>query len=113
MREYRRLAADFERLTVLRRAGQTNQYTGKMIACLKAALEMEGLIASDRVAPGTPSLSEAERAQFRRGYAELKDTLRRRIDPRWQTAGAPFTAAAADFVVFGDAGKKSELMEHG
>jgi dihydrodipicolinate synthase/N-acetylneuraminate lyase len=112
MREYQRLAADFERLTWLR-AGQTNQYTGKMIACLKAALKIEGLIASDRVAPGTPSLSEAERAQFRRGYAELKDTLRRRIDPRWQTAGAPFTAAAADFVVFGDAGKKSELMEHG
>jgi dihydrodipicolinate synthase/N-acetylneuraminate lyase len=93
MLEYRRLAADFERLTVFGQAGQPNQYTGKMIACLKAALEMEGLIASDRVAPGTPPLSEAERAQFRRGYAELKDMMRRRIDPRWQTALAPLAAA--------------------
>ncbi|HEY6400375.1 MAG TPA: hypothetical protein VI479_03130 [Blastocatellia bacterium] len=80
-------------MTVFHGAGRANQYTGKMIACLKAALEMEGLITSDRVAPGTPPLSQAERAQFRQGYAELKDTLRRRIDPRWQTAGAPPTAA--------------------
>jgi dihydrodipicolinate synthase/N-acetylneuraminate lyase len=93
MREYHRLAADFEQLTVFHHAGQANQYMGKMVACLKTALEMEGLITSDRVAPGTPPLSEAERAQFRLGYAELKDTLRQRIDPRWQTAGAPSAAA--------------------
>ncbi|HEX5082764.1 MAG TPA: dihydrodipicolinate synthase family protein [Blastocatellia bacterium] len=89
MREYRRLAADFEKLTVFDQTGQPNQYTGKMIACLKAALEMESVIGSSLVAPGTPPLSEAERERFRRGYAELKDTIRQRTDPRWQTVSWP------------------------
>jgi len=89
MRDYQRLAAEFERLTAFRQAGSKNQYTGKMIACLKAALQIEGLISSARVAPGTPPLSEEERMQFRRGYAVLKHTLRQQIAPRWQTACAP------------------------
>ncbi len=94
IREYQQLAAVFERLSVFNDAGQPNQYTGRMIACLKDALEMEGVIASGLVALGTPPLSETERAQFRRGYAELKNTMRQRTDPRWQTVGAPPTAAS-------------------
>jgi dihydrodipicolinate synthase/N-acetylneuraminate lyase len=89
--EYQQLAAEFERLTVFNHAGQSSQYTDKMIACLKTALEIEGLIAHDQVAPGTPTLGETERARFRQGYIELKNRLRQRTDSRWQTVGAPST----------------------
>jgi dihydrodipicolinate synthase/N-acetylneuraminate lyase len=93
MREYQRLADDFERLTAFNHGSQPNQYTGKMIACLKAALEIEGVIRSGLVAPGTLDLSEAERERFRQGYAELKNTNRLRINPRWQTTGTQPAAA--------------------
>jgi dihydrodipicolinate synthase/N-acetylneuraminate lyase len=94
IREYQRLADDFERLTVFDQAGQPNQYAGRMIACLKAALEMEGVIGSGLVAPGTPPLGEAERERFRQEYAELKKTIHQRTDPRWQTVAAPPAAGA-------------------
>lgn len=94
IREYQRLADDFERLTVFDHAGQPNQYTGRMIACLKAALEMEGVIGSSLVAPGTPPLDKMERERFRQGYTELKNTIRRQTDPRWQTDAAPPASGA-------------------
>jgi dihydrodipicolinate synthase/N-acetylneuraminate lyase len=87
--EYGRLATDFEQLTVFQPDGVSNQYTGKMIACLKAALEIDGVIDADRVAPGTPALNDLERARFRKGYQKFKATPDRRTDSRWQTTTEP------------------------
>ncbi len=92
--EYHRLAGDFEQLTVFDQAGRPNQYAGRMIACLKAALEMDGVIGSSMVAPGTAPLSETERERFRQGYTDLKNTIRQRTAPRWQTAAAAPAASA-------------------
>ena len=54
----------------------------KTIACLKLALEIDGVIASSLVAAGTKSLSAVEREGFSDRYRELKSGL---IDPLWQT----------------------------
>ena len=85
---YQEIAAAFERLTVFNSMDQANQDTGKMIACLKTALALDGLISADGVALGTPRLTESERTRFQQGYAELKNTISGRIAPRWQTITA-------------------------
>ena len=87
MRDYEQLAVAFEQLTIFDDAAQPNQYNGKMIACLKMALRLEGVIDADAVAPGTPSLNEIERERFQRGYADLKQASRERLDARWRTVG--------------------------
>ena len=55
----------------------------KLIACLKLALKIEGVIESALVATGTPSLSETEAARFRDHYLKLKDDLRSATDSTW------------------------------
>jgi dihydrodipicolinate synthase/N-acetylneuraminate lyase len=55
----------------------------KMIACLKRALKLEGVIESDRVAAGTAALAEEEGRKFRDRYYAIKQMLAASTDPLW------------------------------
>ncbi len=75
MGKYRELCEQFEAICLFSGVKKT-------IACLKLALEVDGVIASSLVAAGTKSLSAVEREAFSDRYRELKGGL---IDPLWQT----------------------------
>lgn len=55
----------------------------KIIACLKHALKLDGVITSDRVAEGTRSLDENERSQFAERYERIKQRLITTTDAVW------------------------------
>src|SRR5262245_40287353 len=58
----------------------------KMIACIKCALEIDGVISSAAVARGTKALSVEQKKIFRDDYYALCENARMKIDPTWQTA---------------------------
>jgi dihydrodipicolinate synthase/N-acetylneuraminate lyase len=58
----------------------------KMIACLKQALELDGVISSAAVGRGTKAMSSEQKKLFCAGYNALRDYARKKIDPTWQTA---------------------------
>jgi hypothetical protein len=55
----------------------------KIIACVKHALKLDGVISSDRVANGTPALEADERRQFAAEYEALRKDLALITDPVW------------------------------
>jgi len=55
----------------------------KIIACLKAALKLDGVIISDRVAEGTPALDDNERREFADRYTRIKKSLAETTDRIW------------------------------
>ncbi len=55
----------------------------KIIACLKHALKLEGVITSDLVAEGTQELEANERRQFADRYKRIKNLLSETTDPVW------------------------------
>ena len=55
----------------------------KMIACLKHALKLDGVISSDLVAEGTRSLDEHERREFAGRYMRIKQHLGSVTDSVW------------------------------
>lgn len=55
----------------------------KMLACFKYALKLDGVIASDLVAPGTPALNDGERKIFAQKYGEIKERLAADTDALW------------------------------
>jgi dihydrodipicolinate synthase/N-acetylneuraminate lyase len=55
----------------------------KIIACLKYALKLDGVISSDRVAEGTQALAEKERLEFADRYKKIKDGLQELTDDVW------------------------------
>jgi dihydrodipicolinate synthase/N-acetylneuraminate lyase len=55
----------------------------KMLACLKYALKLEGVITSDNVAAGTPALSLTERRAFASRYQQIKEQLAAQTDAVW------------------------------
>jgi dihydrodipicolinate synthase/N-acetylneuraminate lyase len=57
----------------------------KMLACLKYALKLDGVVDSDLVAPGTPCLDDRERWEFSVRYSRIKERLRAATDPLWIT----------------------------
>lgn len=59
----------------------------KMIACLKHALKLDGVIESDLVATGTPALTEEQKRKFASDYQRIKDGLRRTTSEIWLTKG--------------------------
>lgn len=70
MEHYRRLFAEFEQLWEFAEPGRS-QYTGKMIACLKYALELDGVIDSSLVARGTAALTPDQKRIFAERYRAL------------------------------------------
>jgi dihydrodipicolinate synthase/N-acetylneuraminate lyase len=55
----------------------------KLIACLKLALKLDGVITSDRVAEGTRSLGDDERREFAIRYERIKHQLTATTDALW------------------------------
>jgi dihydrodipicolinate synthase/N-acetylneuraminate lyase len=59
--------------------------TVKMIACLKHALKINGVIESGRVAAGTPDLTAEQKAAFASQYGKIKENLQRDTNEEWLT----------------------------
>ncbi|HEU0177818.1 MAG TPA: dihydrodipicolinate synthase family protein [Blastocatellia bacterium] len=57
-----------------------------IIACIKHALELDGVISSAAVGRGTKELSVEQKKIFCDNYYALRDHVWKRIDPIWQTA---------------------------
>ena len=72
MDQAQQMAEKFEALSLFNDAN-SNQYTGKMIACLKYALELDGVISSSFVAGKTKTLSDLEKEEFKKKYFAFKN----------------------------------------
>jgi dihydrodipicolinate synthase/N-acetylneuraminate lyase len=57
----------------------------KTIACLKYALELDGVIGGSQVAKGTNALTNAERESFAIAYRALRESITRIAPGAWQT----------------------------
>jgi dihydrodipicolinate synthase/N-acetylneuraminate lyase len=93
-RAWRACYAGDERLMSIYRSGfdefgkscqfrNQNRSVDKTIACLKAGLKLDGVITSDQVAAGTPSLDSTERAEFAQRYSRIKESLANSTDGIW------------------------------
>jgi len=82
MDRYRHLLGAFERLCLFEEKGRP---VLKLIAAMKYALLLEGVITSPHVAPGTPALTEEQKAVFAERYAHLKEQIRAQTDPLWHS----------------------------
>jgi dihydrodipicolinate synthase/N-acetylneuraminate lyase len=58
----------------------------KTIACIKCALELDGVIPSAAVGPGTKAMSDEQKKIFSDKYHALCHYAWKRIDPTWRTA---------------------------
>jgi dihydrodipicolinate synthase/N-acetylneuraminate lyase len=57
----------------------------KLIACVKYALEIDGVISSVAVGRGTMALADDQKKIFSDNYHALRQYARKRIDATWQT----------------------------
>ncbi len=83
MKVYADLCQRFETMTAF--GNSQGQYVGKMLACLKYALELDGVIASSLVCRGTQALSDEERQIFSAAWAGLREQVQQQTNPLWQT----------------------------
>jgi dihydrodipicolinate synthase/N-acetylneuraminate lyase len=74
-----------ERVLSAFRAATKAGGASRTIACLKRALLLQGVVASDAVAPGTPALGAAEAAQFDAAFERVRGLARELIEPTWVT----------------------------
>ena len=72
MDQAQQMAEKFEAMTLFSDS-KSNQYTGKMIACLKYALELDGVISSSFVAGKTKFLSDSNKEEFKKKYFEFNN----------------------------------------
>lgn len=79
---YQDLCARFEKICGFE---EQERRVKKTIACVKYALELDGVIASSRVGTSTKALSGEQRKIFRDNYQSLRDYAKHRIDALWQT----------------------------
>lgn len=80
---YRDLCSRFEKLCSFAEAGGRSN---KMIACLKYALELDGLISFSEVGRGTPRLSQEQKKSFSDGYHAFREYSLSAIDSNWRTS---------------------------
>ncbi len=80
---YAGLCQRFETMTEFGAPG--GQYVGKMLACLKYALELDGVIASSVVCAGTQALTEEQQRVFSDAWLALQERVRQMTKPLWQT----------------------------
>jgi hypothetical protein len=73
----------FEEFLAACRFTNNGRPVDKIIACLKHAMKLDGVITSDNVAEGTCALAEEERRRFAARYRKIKDELAARTDPIW------------------------------
>ncbi|MEO6726108.1 MAG: hypothetical protein ABIU20_06515, partial [Blastocatellia bacterium] len=60
----------------------------KTIACVKYALELDGVLSSSTVGKGTKSLTAEQKAIFKDRYLSLREYVKGRTEPLWQTTDA-------------------------
>lgn len=77
---YRNIFKQFERLQVVREEGKT---VDKALACFKHAMVIDGVITSDYVANGTPTLSEDEKRKLSDAYQRLKMEIEETCPANW------------------------------
>jgi dihydrodipicolinate synthase/N-acetylneuraminate lyase len=73
----------FDEFSAACRFSTAGRQVKKSIACFKHALKLDGVIGSDIVAKGTPSLEEPERVHFAARYRKIKAHLAEATDPVW------------------------------
>jgi dihydrodipicolinate synthase/N-acetylneuraminate lyase len=73
----------FEQFVAACQFSQADGPVEKMIACLKHALKLDGVITSDLVAEGTRSLDADERREFAGRYMRIKQHLASATDSVW------------------------------
>ena len=73
----------FEQFDIACRFSGRANASEKIIACVKHALKLDGVITSDRVANGTPALESGERQEFATKYEALRKELALITDPIW------------------------------
>jgi dihydrodipicolinate synthase/N-acetylneuraminate lyase len=83
---YQSLCAEFENICEFTEGGRP---VNKMIACLKYALELDGVLTTSVVGRGTKALTDEQRALFGERYRALQERLRRQTAPRWQSTLEP------------------------
>jgi dihydrodipicolinate synthase/N-acetylneuraminate lyase len=83
-------AGDWERMQEVREVleafrTKTRTPAGRRptVACMKRALYTSGVIGSDAVAPGTPSLDAEEAARFDESFASLREFSRSKMGQVW------------------------------
>jgi dihydrodipicolinate synthase/N-acetylneuraminate lyase len=81
---YANLCQRFEQMTEFGESG--GQYVGKMLACLKYALELEGVITSSYVCSGTKSLTAEEKQTFTAAWTAWRQQAKQATNPLWQTS---------------------------
>ena len=69
---YKKLCGSFDEIVIFEEHGQP---VSKMLAGLKYALELDGVISSSRVAAGTPALTTEQKRIFAERYAALRATI--------------------------------------
>jgi dihydrodipicolinate synthase/N-acetylneuraminate lyase len=80
--QYRDLCTRFEAICKFEESGAL---VPKMIACLKCALEIDGLISISEVCRGTSSLSYDQKRIFSDSYLALREYAQQVISRNWQT----------------------------
>ena len=80
---YQALCGRFDEIVVFNQPD--GRAVSKMLAGLKYALELDGVITSSHVVNGTPALTEEEKAVFRDRYAALRAAIHDSTNPVWQT----------------------------
>ena len=90
---YRDLFSRFEEICWFDEGGKP---INKTIACLKYALELDGVISSSEVGRGTRSLSDEQKKIFDQNYRELREDTQRSLDRLWQTVYAESILRAAN-----------------
>ncbi|HYE75904.1 MAG TPA: hypothetical protein VEF04_21345, partial [Blastocatellia bacterium] len=84
---YKHLCADFEDCCVFQENGRNVM---KMLACLKYALELDGIISSSIVCQGTPALTEENKFYFRESLNSYVVRINewKQVTPElWRTTG--------------------------
>jgi dihydrodipicolinate synthase/N-acetylneuraminate lyase len=79
---YRDLCSRFEEICGFDEDGRRVM---KIIACIKCALELDGVISSAAVGRGTRTLSDEQKKTFSDNYHALCHYARKRIDANWRT----------------------------
>ena len=80
---YQDLCSRFEDICAFDESGRR---VLKMIACIKCALELDGVISSAAVGQGSRALSYEQKKTFSDNYHALRHYARKRIDANWWTA---------------------------
>lgn len=71
--QYRRVCGRFDEIVVF---DENGHQVSKMLAGLKYALELDGIISSSHVVRGTPALTAEQKSIFAERYASLRESIR-------------------------------------